>query len=173
MRVLWFEQEKDNSFRPPAEWASAAAAMTTTHDLPTVLGWWRGRDIEWRASMSLFPSPEVADEERKRRERDREALWAAFRASGATDREVPPTPDEADPLLDAALAHTGSAACRLAILPAEDVLGLPEQPNLPGTVEGHPNWRRRLPGEAGTMLDDPLVAHRLETVARARPRDEA
>jgi 4-alpha-glucanotransferase len=174
MRVLWFEQDKDDSFRPPAQWSREAAAMTTTHDLPTVVGWWRGRDIEWREAMSLFPSAERAEEERRRRERDRGALWAAFRASGAAGaRDVPPAPDETDPLLDAALAHTGSAACRLAILPLEDVLGLPEQPNLPGTVDGHPNWRRRLPGEAGTMLDDPLVARRMETIARARPRDEA
>ena len=146
--------------------------MTTTHDLPTVLGWWRGRDIDWRESLSLFPSAETAKEERRRRERDREALWAAFRDSGAADRDMPAA-EETDPVVDAALAHTGGAACRLAILPLEDALGLPEQPNLPGTVEGHPNWRRRLPGEAGTLLDDPRVSRRLEALARARPRDEA
>jgi 4-alpha-glucanotransferase len=172
MRVLWFEQEKDGSFRPPAHWSREAAAMTTTHDLPTVLGWWRGRDIEWRESLSLFPSAETAEEERRRRGHDREALWAAFRDSGAADRDTPEAEDT-DPVLDAALAHTGAAACRLAILPLEDALGLPEQPNLPGTVEGHPNWRRRLPGEAGTLLDDPRVSRRLEALARARPRDEA
>jgi 4-alpha-glucanotransferase len=173
MRVLWFEQEKDGSFRQPVRWSSEAAAMTTTHDLPTVLGWWRGRDIELRESLSLFPSAERAEEERRNRERDREALWSAFRESGATDRGAPPTPDEADPVLDAALAHTGRAGCRLAILPLEDVLGLPEQPNLPGTVDEHPNWRRRLPGEAGTLLDDPRVSDRLATLARARPRGDA
>jgi 4-alpha-glucanotransferase len=31
------------------------------------------------------------------------------------------------------------------ILPVEDLLGLEEQPNLPNTVDEHPNWRRRLP----------------------------
>ncbi len=174
MRVLWFEQEKDNSFRPPARWSRDATAMTTTHDLPTVLGWWRGRDIELRESLSLFPSPERAEEERRRRERDRDALWAAFRESGAAgDRGDTPAPEETDPVLDAALAHTGGAACRLAVLPLEDALGLPEQPNLPGTVDVHPNWRRRLLGEGGTLLDDPRVTHRLETLARARPRGDA
>jgi 4-alpha-glucanotransferase len=174
MRVLWFEQEKDGGFRPPAHWSREAAAMTTTHDLPTVLGWWRGRDIGWRESLSLFPSADTAEQERSRRARDREALWSAFRASGAAKgRGDAPAPEDTDPVLDAAFAHTGSAACRLAIMPVEDVLGLPEQPNLPGTVEGHPNWRRRLPGEAGTLLDDPRVSHRLETLARARPRGDA
>ncbi|MBD0274672.1 MAG: 4-alpha-glucanotransferase, partial [Acetobacteraceae bacterium] len=83
MRVLWFEQEKDGSFRPPARWSRDAAAMTTTHDLPTVVGWWRGRDIDWRERLSLFPSAASAEEERRRRGRDREALWSAFRESGA------------------------------------------------------------------------------------------
>lgn len=172
MRVLWFEQEKDGSFRDPGHWSREAAAMTTTHDLPTVLGWWRGRDIEWRDSLSLFPSADTAKVEQERRGHDRAALWSAFRASGAAkgDDSVP-APEETDRVLDAALAHTGRAACRLAILPLEDVLGLPEQPNLPGTVEGHPNWRRRLHGDAGTLLDDPRVSRRLETLANARPRD--
>lgn len=146
--------------------------MTTTHDLPTVLGWWRGRDIEWRDSLSLFPSADTAKVEQERRGRDRAALWSAFRASGAAEGDDSvPAPEETDRVLDAALAHTARAACRLAILPLEDVLGLPEQPNLPGTVEGHPNWRRRLPGDAGTLLDDPRVSRRLETLANARPRD--
>lgn len=173
MRVLWFEQGKDGAFRPPAQWSRDAAAMTTTHDLPTVLGWWGGRDIAWRERLSRFPSAEAAEEERRRRGREREAMWSAFRASGATDRADTPAPEEGEPVLDAALAHTGGAACRLAILPLEDVLGLPEQPNLPGTVDGHPNWRRRLPGEAGALLDDPQVSRRLELLARARPRDDA
>ena len=172
MRVLWFEQEKDGSFRPPSEWSREAAAMTTTHDLPTVLGWWRGRDVDWREKLSLFPSAETARVERDRRGRDREALWSAFRASGAAARDDAPGPEDTEPVLEAALAHTGSAACRLAILPVEDVLGLPEQPNLPGTVKGHPNWRRRLPGDAGTLLDDPRVSRRLQEVARARPRGD-
>ncbi len=174
MRVLWFEQEKDGSFKSPDAWSREAAAMTTTHDLPTVLGWWRGRDIDWREALSLFPSTEAATQERERRGRDREALWAAFRASGAAEGgpDAAPAPGEGDDaVVDVALAHTGRAACRLAILPLEDVLGLPEQPNLPGTVEGHPNWRRRLPGEAGALLDDPRVSRRLEALARARPRD--
>ena len=141
MRVLWFEQEKDGGFRPPAHWSRDAAAMTTTHDLPTVLGWWRGRDIDWRESLSLLPLG---------RERRGGAAPARARPRGAVVRlpgerrrraaagRQPPAPEDTDPVLDAALAHTGGAACRLAILPVEDVLGLPEQPNLPGTVDGHP-----------------------------------
>jgi 4-alpha-glucanotransferase len=68
----------------------------------------------------------------------------------------------------AAARHVASAACALALLPLEDALALEEAPNLPGTTEGHPNWRRRLPGDAATMLDQPETAARLDAFAQAR-----
>ena len=30
-------------------------------------------------------------------------------------------------------------------LSLEDMLGVTDQPNIPGTVNEHPNWRQRLP----------------------------
>ncbi|WP_322085303.1 4-alpha-glucanotransferase [Burkholderia sp. BCC1999] len=48
MRVLWFEREVGGTFRPPSTWDRDAIATTSTHDLPTVAGWWRGVDLEWR-----------------------------------------------------------------------------------------------------------------------------
>jgi 4-alpha-glucanotransferase len=169
MRVLWFEQEPDGRFRPPRNWSPMAAAMTTTHDLPTVVGWWCGHDIDWRERLSLFPEADTAAKERERRQADRNALWTTFLESGAATTDQP-GPDQTGPVVDAALKHVGSAACRLAILPVEDALALPEQPNLPGTTDGHPNWRHRLPGNAATLLEDAEVARRLEAFALARPR---
>jgi 4-alpha-glucanotransferase len=52
----------------------------------------------------------------------------------------------------------------------EDLLGQVEQPNLPGTVMEHPNWRRRLAVSADSVLDDEAVARRIEFVAAERPR---
>ncbi|KAG8152437.1 4-alpha-glucanotransferase [Burkholderia catarinensis] len=48
MRVLWFERDADGAFRPPSAWDRDAIATTSTHDLPTVAGWWRGVDLGWR-----------------------------------------------------------------------------------------------------------------------------
>jgi 4-alpha-glucanotransferase len=167
MRVLWFEQERDGAFRPPPSWSREAVAMTSTHDLPTVAGWWHGRDIAWRERLSLFPSAADAAAERARREAERAALWRSLLESGAARGGQPP-PDDPAPVVEAAPAHLGRAACALAILPVEDALGLEEQPNLPGTTEGHPNWRRRLPGEAAALPDAPAVARRLAALALAR-----
>ncbi|MBR8168069.1 4-alpha-glucanotransferase [Burkholderia cenocepacia] len=48
MRVLWFERDADGAFRPPSAWDRDTIALTSTHDLPTITGWWRGVDLEWR-----------------------------------------------------------------------------------------------------------------------------
>ncbi|WP_426955846.1 4-alpha-glucanotransferase [Muricoccus radiodurans] len=166
LRVLYFEQ-RDGRFIAPRHWSPGAVAVTTTHDLPTVAGWWRGRDIEWRVELGRLGENADGAPQREERERDRENLWTAMRESGAAEGPPPP-PEAGEAVATVAARHVGSAACRLALLPVEDALALTEAPNLPGTTEGHPNWRRRLPGEAATMLDAPEVAARLDAFARAR-----
>ncbi|MFC0408593.1 4-alpha-glucanotransferase [Roseomonas elaeocarpi] len=167
MRVLWFEQDEDKNFTPPASWSANAAAMTTTHDLPTAAGWWCGNDIDWRAKLHLLGKGNDGSEQREEREHDRENLWRSLLSSGAADGPMP-APDDAATIADAAVAHVGLAACDLALLPMEDALGLVEQPNLPGTTDEHPNWRRRLPAVAAEVLDLPDCDRRLGRFAAGR-----
>tara|TARA_R110002020_G_scaffold58372_8_gene160082 strand:+ start:4029 stop:6125 length:2097 start_codon:yes stop_codon:yes gene_type:complete len=167
MRVLWFERDEDGAFTPPGEWDPQSAAMTGTHDLPTAAGWWRGRDIDWtwRLGRSSRAPDEAAD--RAARSRDRALMWQDFLAAGTVSGPVP-DPSETDAFADAAIAHVGATACELAIIPLEDVLGLVEQPNLPGTIDEHPNWRRRMPGRTEALLDEERVKARIERLNKAR-----
>ena len=167
MRVLWFERDKSDRFTRPSTWSKGAAAMTSTHDLATVAGWWGGRDLEWRGDLGLLGDEGNRAREWDVRGRDRSLLWAAMRDSGAADGEAPANWD-AHPVVDAAVRHVGGSACDLVILPMEDALALSEQPNLPGTMDEHPNWRRRLPGNAADLLDAPGVAPRLAALTTAR-----
>jgi 4-alpha-glucanotransferase len=134
--------------------------MTTTHDLPTIAGWWSGTDIETRVALDLAPDKGGEQNERKK---DRVALWRAFRNAGAA-REDQPAPENTGPVADAAISYTAQSPAPLALIPVEDVLGLREQPNLPGTINEHPNWRRRMPEPASKMLDAPQVRARLKTL---------
>ncbi len=164
LRVMWFERE-GQKFIPPKSWTPTAVAMTTTHDLPTVAGWWEGRDIAWRQQLHM------AGDSQAERAADRTALWAAFQASGATAAPEP-EPADGDSVTYVAASHLGRAACTLALLPVEDALSLPEQPNLPGTIDEHPNWRRRLPGDAEALFSREDFQARLAALAAARRRDE-
>ncbi|MFT3965250.1 MAG: 4-alpha-glucanotransferase [Sphingobium sp.] len=156
MRVLWFEREEGGAFRRPEHFHPASVAMTGTHDTPTVAGWWRGRDLDWNARLGRGgPGP-------AERERDRAQLWSAI-GQGAQ-----PANDDPLPVVDAALRHVGRAASRLAIVPLEDLLAQEEQPNLPGTVDGHPNWRRRLPAPLETLIAAPEAEARIAALDEAR-----
>jgi 4-alpha-glucanotransferase len=160
MNVLWFER-RGTSFRRPRTWPPDAAAMTSTHDLPTVAGWWRGRDIEVREQCGAIANLE---RERDTRDKDRRALWRTFHAARIVAGEAPP-PAHSPQVADAAAKFIASTPSYLALLPLEDALVLEEQPNVPGTIEQHPNWRRRYEGGATDLLDRPEVRERLKPLA--------
>ena len=160
MRVLWFERQENGDFRPPPEWESQAVAMTSTHDLPTVAGWWSGRDIDWAWKLGRNTEGETEAQYRANRDREREQLWRALVVSGSASGEMPAR-EEIEPVADAALAQIGNTPADLAIAPLEDVAGLAEQPNLPGTTDEHPNWRRRMPASTSELLARPEIAQRL------------
>jgi 4-alpha-glucanotransferase len=160
LRVMWFERTGTH-FKPPSTWTNTAVGMTTTHDLPTVSGWWQGNDIEWRGRLGM------AGDSAAGRETDRVELWQAFQNAGVTQAPIP-EPDEGSKAADVACAYLGLAACTLVLLPVEDALAKPEQPNLPGTVDQYPNWRWRLPAPADDLLSQPDVAARLAALAKAR-----
>ena len=165
MRVLWFERERGR-FRPPQRWPTAVAAMTSTHDLPTVAGWWSGNDIATRARLGRAPNE---DAEQTERGRDRQALWRAFRRAKAAEGD-PPAGSDGAAVADAAVKFVGQTPCDLVLLPLEDALAVAEQPNLPGTINEHPNWRRRYAGDADTLLAPTEVRARLAPLARRDSR---
>jgi 4-alpha-glucanotransferase len=169
MQVLLFEQDKAGAFKAPEQWSPRACAMTTTHDLPPIAGWWRGGDLDWRVRLHPDLTPDEAARLQSERAAQRTALWAAFCEAGAATGDAPPS-DTTGPIVDAAVAFLAMTRAELAILPVEDLLGLAAQPNLPGTTTEHPNWRRRLPAPTEARLDAPDVAARIARLNGERPR---
>ncbi|WP_204126730.1 4-alpha-glucanotransferase [Pseudomonas ogarae] len=163
MRVLLFEQDNTH-FKPILDWPDNALATTSTHDLPTLNGWWHGHDIDWNARLDLIDSHTEMDW-RKHREREREGLRQVLNQDPQNFREEH---RETDQVLDASVRFLGHTRAPLVLLPLEDTLGIEEQANLPGTIDTHPNWRRRLAGQSQALLDHPDAARRLEILACAR-----
>ncbi len=174
IRVLWFERTEDGEeFKPPRDWDSGVTATTTTHDLPTVTGWWRGKDIVWRSKIGQTmaradgrDAVEVALEERGD---DRAHLWRAFQDANIAPADVD-APDIDNAPVDEALAFVAATPAPLVTYPLEDLLGLVEQPNLPGSIDEHPNWRRHLAKPVDELFLDDAFCDRLLAVDEARKR---
>lgn len=138
MRVLWFERDAKGDFLPPSRWDAQAAALSTTHDLPTLAGWWSGRDLQWRRLLGRDAAPDKA---LRQRQTDRKKIWRMLKKAGCAQGPIAQSPEA---FADAAFAGLAGTPAPLKLMPVEDFIGEKEQPNIPGTIDEHPNWRRRL-----------------------------
>ena len=163
LRVLRFEGDR-HGFFDPADWDAGAAALTTTHDLVSTAGWWAGSDLS-------SDDHEGGDQSRQSiRAWNRGLLWSAFEKAGVA-QGARPTPEEPDAVVDAAVAFIARTPCAVRLLAIEDALGLPVQPNVPGTTDEKPNWRHRLPGDASALLDSEAAMRRLKMLGAHEPDD--
>jgi 4-alpha-glucanotransferase len=150
-RVLVFERGRDRGFVPPAGYPSLAAASVATHDMATLKGFWLGRDIAWRRRLNLYPDADTAEADERERSSERRLLLDALVREGLFAAESTGqflsesgVPVYSTELGDAILTYLARSRARLMLIQLEDVVAEGEQANLPGTIDAHPNWRRRL-----------------------------
>ena len=141
-RVLLFEQnQKTGEFISPDRYPALSLAVTGSHDLPTLRGWWAGADLELKQRLGLFPDKDEADAQRASRRRDKAALIEALRREGLLPPDSDPRFGELVRAVHAFLARSASA---LVMAQLDDLSDELEQVNVPGTADERPNWRRRL-----------------------------
>jgi 4-alpha-glucanotransferase len=162
-RLLFFEREADESFRPPQDYPPAALVSTGTHDLPSLPSWWAGTDIDLREHLGLL-SPQQAADGRGERERGRDRLIEALRRWGDLAEE--PT---LEALVESAYRFLARSPARFLIVQMEDVLLRTDAVNVPGTLTEHPNWRRRLPLEVQEITRTALAGRLIAVLAGLRP----
>ena len=127
--VMMFERDDDGRFRGIDRYQPNALITFNTHDLSTYAGWRSFSDLKMKRSLGLDPG-ETDD-----------ARWHAL---GKLDEVLRSHDIQQNDFYSVAnfLARTQS---RLMAISLEDLLGVVDQPNIPGTVDEHPNWRQRLP----------------------------
>ena len=167
-KVLLFEK-MDGRFRRPEEFVKRALATVTTHDMPTLRSYWEGRDIELRRRLNLFPGAEVENEVMRERARDREMLLSALRDQGLSPAR-PGTPSEpfTAELATALHLYLARSSTTLVALQIEDLLGMVDPVNVPGTDNEYPNWQRKLSAELEDMAVRGDFAEQLAAIQRAR-----
>lgn len=170
-RVLYFER-REAEFLPAAAYPELSLACVSTHDLPTLKGWWQATDIDLRAEAGTQDEARTA-EQREERRRDRRMLVSALKEAGvlpeAYDRvasgEEPVPPELPQDIADAVHRFLARAPSLLVTVQLEDMVGSVRQANLPGTTDQYPNWRIR----SSVRLEDlPTHAGFQETAATMR-----
>jgi 4-alpha-glucanotransferase len=127
--VMMFERDDAGTFRSIDHYLTNALVTFNTHDLSTYAGWRSFGDLNMKRSLGIDPG-----------ESD-DARWHAL---AMLDDVLRHNAIDRNDLYSVTnfLARTKS---RLLAVSLEDLLGVVDQPNIPGTINEHPNWRRRLP----------------------------
>ena len=128
-RVMVFERGEGGTFNPPDSYPAHALVTFGTHDLATFAGWRSGHDIALKQSLHIDPGESFADREQ-----------AVHQLQHILEKES----GQAN-AFDAVLSYLAQTPSRLLGVAADDLLGVTDQPNVPGTTHEHPNWRRKLP----------------------------
>jgi len=172
-RVLFFERQQAGDFKPPAEYPADSLVTAATHDLPTLAGYWEGRDLALRRELGLFPTDEPYKAQVLARSQDRARLLLALEREGLLPEgaTVDPVslPQMTSALLHQLQAYIARSPARVLVVQLEDVLGVREQVNLPATTSEHPNWRRKLPLALERWPDDERFTGLARALAALRP----
>jgi 4-alpha-glucanotransferase len=158
-RLFYFERNyPDPSFLPPDKYPVMALCAVTTHDLPTLTGYWSGRDIELRKQAGKYRDEAEWQEQIYARERDKELILRALKSHGILPPEHPSdpvmVPQMTPELCLAVYPYLARTPCKLLLVSLDDVIGTMDQQNMPGTVDAHPNWMQKTPVTLEEMMKD-------------------
>jgi len=151
--ILYFEQDKTGRFLSPERYPRQTLACLSTHDLPTLRGWWSGKDIELRRDYKLIDE-ESAAEQALARTKEREAMVQLV-SNGRGSNDNAPEVLELQLAADVHRKLAQSSAMLVAVRLA-DIVGEQDPTNLPGTHTEYPNWRRKLPVTLEELQELPL-----------------
>jgi 4-alpha-glucanotransferase len=167
-KVLLFEKDGAR-FRRPDEYVPRALATVTTHDMPTLRSYWEAHDVDLRRRLNLYPSAHVEQEVLRERERDRTALLAALREQGlAPIAPAEPAAPFTQALADALHVYLARSHTILVALQIEDLLGMVDPVNVPGTDREYPNWQRKLTIDLAELATHRDLDELFAAVTRAR-----
>lgn len=162
--AVWqFETRPDGSILPAGNLAPYGLACFGTHDTPTLSGFWHGIDIEWWHRVGWLNAPARANQHGHR---------ARQRHSLRKNCNIAPEAGITE-VIDKVHAELATAPSELVSVQLDDALAVTEAQNLPGTIDAHPNWRRRLPVSVDRFATSTALRHVADTMKTYRPPEPA
>ena len=165
-RLLIFEQN-EAGFKAPEDYPEGALTSTTTHDLPTVDGFWTGADIEARLQAGTVDEASyVAQKVDRVRDRQRllDALYKAELLPDGYARDAAALPELTEEIHEAILGFLAKTPCAMWLVNQEDMTLEPYQQNLPGTTAEYPNWSRKMRWSLEDLRELPVAVARASMV---------
>lgn len=168
--VLQYEKNWEGQINRPDQLRPASLACFGTHDTPTLKGYFEGRDIDWWQKLDWIDADGVLKAKSQRQKEI--AGLCSWKSKSDDDAIDEPSFDHLNECVHSALAESQIAMISVQL---DDLLGEAEAQNLPGTIDEHPNWRRRceIPVEALETHDSLLkISKLMKDGARSAPGEQ-
>lgn len=170
-KVLYFEHDSENTFRAPQSYPVQAMATVTTHDLPTLRGYWQSDDLTLGSKLGLYPDQQMLKQLYLDRERAKQGLLEGLHHYDCVPKKVGHKAAllSMSPVLNRGLQrYVADSASALLGLQPEDWLDMATPVNIPGTSDEYPNWRRKLSATLEQMFADQQVNRLLKDLDKRR-----
>ncbi len=172
-RILYFEKSwHDGRFKSPSDYPYYAVAAIGSHDLPTLSGFWQENDLDLNEKLGLFSSSGHRDLQRSARAQDRIEIVAALERENLISPENTNDATTVDNLCTELIIpvhrYLARSEAMLMMVQLEDLFGQKDQINVPGTVDQHPNWRRKFPVNIEDWLSLGNLAFYAQAITRER-----
>ena len=170
-KVLYFESDHEKTFRAPKAYPEQSMAVATTHDLPTLRGYWESGDLTLGKTLGLYPDEVVLRGLYQDRELAKQGLLDALHKHGCLPKRaghkasLMAMTSTLNRGLQRYIADSNSA---LLGLQPEDWIDMAEPVNIPGTSYQYKNWRRKLSVGLEAMFTDDGVNRLIKDLDKRR-----
>ncbi len=172
-RVFFFEQADDGGFISPAHYPEQAMATLTTHDMPTLIGFWHCEDLRLGRELGLYPDDQVLQSLYNDRHESKQKILDSLHGHRSIpdyiSRDVNWVGMNRD-LNFGMQYHMAAGHSALLSLQLEDWLEMDRPVNVPGTSTEYPNWRRKLSQNLEDLWAKPEINHLMIGLTEARER---
>jgi 4-alpha-glucanotransferase len=157
-RLFYFEKNEKGEFRRYEEYPRQALVSSTTHDLPTLAGFWAGADIAARRGAGIIDEAEFARQTAFRegeKQKMLDLLFAQKLMAPELPRIAAEYPELTGQLHNAVVGFLALTPSELLAINQEDLTKEVLQQNLPGTTWQYPNWGRKMRFTVEQLRSDP------------------
>lgn len=170
-KVLYFNHSADTPSHVSSAYPTQAMATITTHDLPTLRGFWQLDDLIRGELLGLYPDKDIFKTLIEDREKAKQELLDNLHLLGLVPETIPKSAKKlpmSETLNQAFHCYIASTPCGLLGLQPEDWLNMESPVNIPGTTSEYPNWRRKLNKTLDEMFNISYVNQLLHEVSAYR-----
>ena len=170
-RVFFFEQAQDGGFFSPAHYPEQSMSTLTTHDMPTLTGYWHCDDLALGKELGIYPTEDILSTLYASRHQNKQSILDTLHGHHSVDDEV--GRDVHNVSMCKALnfgmqLHMASGSSALLSLQLEDWLEMDKPVNIPGTFNEYPNWRRKITRNLQDIFNDSSLNDLAANLTEAR-----